>query len=287
MHFSPEAARYYTEWQRVREQEWTASNDGNAMQIYSRLAPTVIKLAMLFELGMPGFDPSRPIRVEFIEDACGLVDSYFMPTARAVYDLVGANAEKNVIDRIVAYLKKHNGKATRREILKDVKIKSGDFNDYLSTMMESGMVESKTVKRGGKGRDSVYIFLCSVSNVANVAKVANVANVEEIHPDDKGGKEETMATLATMGTLATLAAKELDGGKTAIKKPANDDHGFQKFKGKMAKHQCCLCGRSFPYPLTPYFNKGQSGYICTTCLMEGPPPEPEKADSQTKLEAGA
>lgn len=287
MHFSPEAARYYTEWQRIREQEWTASNDGNAMQIYSRLAPTVIKLAMLFELGMPGFDPSRPIRVEFIEEACGLVDSYFMPTARAVYDLVGANAEKNVIDRIVAYLKKHNGKATRRDILKDVKIKSGDFNDYLSTMMESGMVESKTVKRGGKGRDSVYIFLCSVSNVANVAKVANVANVEEIHPDNKGGKEETMATLATMDTLATLAAKGLDGGKTAIKKPANDDHGFQKFKGKMAKHQCCLCGRSFPYPLTPYFNKGQSGYICTTCHMEGPPPELEKADSQTKLEAGA
>jgi len=287
MHFSPEAARYYTEWQRVREQEWTASNDGNAMQIYSRLAPTVIKLAMLFELGMPGFDPSRPIRVEFIEDACGLVDSYFMPTARAVYDLVGANAEKNVIDRIVAYLKKHNGKATRREILKDVKIKSGDFNDYLSTMTESGMVESKTVKRGGKGRDSVYIFLCSVSNVANVAKVANVANVEEIHPDDKGGKEETMATLATMDTLATSAAKELDGGKTAIEKPAKEDPGFQKFRGKMKKRTCCLCGRTFPYDLTYHANGDKSGYECTTCLMHGPPPEPEKANPQTKLEAGA
>jgi hypothetical protein len=35
LHFSPEAAAYYTEWQRVREEEWTASNDGNAMQIYS------------------------------------------------------------------------------------------------------------------------------------------------------------------------------------------------------------------------------------------------------------
>ena len=94
-----------------------------------------------------------------------------------------------------------------------------------------------------------------------------------------------MATLATMDTLATLAAKGLDGGKTAIKKPANDDHGFQKFKGKMKKRTCCLCGRSFPYDLTPYFNKGQSGFICATCHMEGPPAEPVKADSQTKLEA--
>ncbi|MCK9404983.1 MAG: YfjI family protein [Methanothrix sp.] len=287
MHFSPEAARYYTEWQRVREQEWTASNDGNAMQIYSRLAPTVIKLSMLFEVGMPGFVPSGPMRVEFIEEACRLVDSYLMPTARAVYDLVGANAEKNVIDRIIAYLKKHNGKATRREILKDVKIKSGDFTDYLSTMIESGMVESKTVMRSGKGRDSVYIFLCSVSNVANVAKVANVANVEEIHPDDKGGKEETMATLATMDTLSTSAAKELDGGKTAIEKPANDDPGFRKFKGRMKKRTCCFCGRQFAYDLTPYYGKDQTGYICATCHMEGPPSEPEKVDSQTKLEAGA
>lgn len=66
-----------------------------------------------------------------------------------------------------------------------------------------------------------------------------------------------------------------------------EDPGFQRFKSGMKKRTCCLCGRSFPYDLTPYFNKGQSGYICTTCLMEGPPAEPAKADSQTKLEAGA
>ena len=210
MHFSPDAARYYTEWQRDRENEWTASNDGNAMQIYSRLAPMVTKLGMLFELGSPDFDITRPIRPEFIQEACQLVDSYFMPTARAVYDLVGANAEKNVIDRIIAYLKKHNGNASRREILKDVKIKSADFNEYLSTMIESEMVESKTVKRGGKGRDSVYVFLRNVSKVAYVAKVANVANVEEIHSDDIEEKKETLATLETKAILPTVVTEGKD-----------------------------------------------------------------------------
>jgi len=215
MHFSQKAATYYTEWQRIRENEWTASNDGNAMQIYSRLAPTVIKLSLLFELGMPGFDPSRPIRFEFVEEACRLVDSYFMPTAMAVYELVGANAEKNVIDRIVAYLKKHGGKATRRDILKDVKIKNADFDDFLSTMVESGTVEIKTVKRSGKGRDSVYVLLANVSNVSNVANVANVANVEEIRPDSgDGGIKETMATMATMATLATMATMACKSGES-------------------------------------------------------------------------
>ena len=287
MHFSPEAARYYTEWQRIREQEWTASNDGNAMQIYSRLGPTVTKLAMLFELGMPGFDPSNPLRAEFVEEACNLVDSYFMPTARAVYDLVGANAEKNVIDRIVAYLKKHNGKATRKEILRDVKIKSTDFGEFLSTMEESGQVETKTVKRGGKGRDSVYVVLLdtgNVGNVAKVAKIAKVAKVEEIHSnpsEDKEGKKSTLATLATKATFPIMATQPQKPNSTAAK----EDPGFQKFRGKMKKRTCCLCGRTFPYDLTYHANGDKSGYECTTCLMHGPPPEPEKANPQTKLEA--
>ena len=288
MHFSPEAARYYTEWQRIREQEWTASNDGNAMQIYSRLGSTVTKLAMLFELGMPGFDPSNPLRAEFVEEACNLVDSYFMPTARAVYDLVGANAEKNVIDRIVAYLKKHNGKATRKEILRDVKIKSTDFGEFLSTMEESGQVETKTVKRGGKGRDSVYVVLLdtgNVGNVAKVAKIAKVAKVEEIHSnpsEDKEGKKSTLATLATKATFPIMATQPQKPNSTAAK----EDPGFQKFRGKMKKRTCCLCGRTFPYDLTYHANGDKSGYECTTCLMHGPPPEPEKANPQTKLEAG-
>jgi len=67
----------------------------------------------------------------------------------------------------------------------------------------------------------------------------------------------------------------------------SEDPGFQRFKARISKHQCCLCGRSFPYPLTPYYGKDRTGYICTTCHMEGPPSEPEKVDSQTKLEAGA
>ncbi len=63
-----------------------------------------------------------------------------------------------------------------------------------------------------------------------------------------------------------------------------ESSGLQKFKASMAKRQCCLCGRSFPYNLTPYVGGGKRGYICATCHMQGPPSDPTKADSQTKLE---
>ena len=79
MDLSPEAKKFYDEWQRVREDEWTASNDGFCMQIHSRLAPTVVKLGMLFELGSSDFDPARPVRLQLIQEACRLVDAYFMP----------------------------------------------------------------------------------------------------------------------------------------------------------------------------------------------------------------
>lgn len=239
MHFSPEAARYYTEWQRVREEEWTASNDGNAMQIYSRLAPTVTKLGMLFELGSPDFDISRPIRLEHIQEACQLVDSYFMPTARVVYDLVGSNAEKNVIDRIIAYLKKHNGKASKKEIMRDVKIKSADFNEYLATMEESDAVETKTVKRGGKGRDSLWVFLLDqaiVGDVVTVDNVAIVAKVEEIPSksidENVDGKISTLATLATMSTSSIVATVKEEPATIRFKTDYKTD-----IDGKMRQFQ--------------------------------------------------
>lgn len=266
MHFSPEAARYYMEWQRIREEEWTASNDGNAMQIYSRLAPTVTKLGMLFELGSPDFDVSKPIRLEFIQEACQLVDSYFMPTARAVYDLVGSNAEKNVIDRVIAYLKKHNGKASKKEIMRDVKIKSADFYEYLATMVESGTVETKTVKRGGKGRDSLWVFLLDqaiVGNVATVANVAIVARVEEIPSKNVEGKNSTLATLATKATLPIVATIGADLRQVDEQKAAKEE----KFRTPI---ECASCGKDIT-------NKTQlTKNDKTFCMDCGSGEEPQK-----------
>ena len=134
----------------MREDTWTASDDDFNAQIYGRLAPVVIKLCMLFELGSPDFDLTKSIRLEFMQEACRLVDDYLMPTARTVYDLVGSNIEKNIIDRIIAYLKNHNGKASAKEIMKNIKIKKADFEDYLETMVEAGIVEVKVKKQERK-----------------------------------------------------------------------------------------------------------------------------------------
>jgi hypothetical protein len=188
LHFSPEAAAYYTEWQRVREEEWTASNDGNAMQIYSRLAPTVVKLSMLFELASPDFDVSKPIRREFMEEACRLVDDYFMPTARAVYELVGSNAEKNRLDRIAAYLKRNSGKALTRDILRSTRMTKKEFDEAIEAMEESGEIEIRIEKPGSSGgRPRKWALLSSVSLVSNVSLVGLVNKVNRDKSHENGG----------------------------------------------------------------------------------------------------
>ncbi len=281
MDYTPDAQAYYEEWQERREKELARLKDGFSSQIFGRLMPTVVKLAMLFEVGSPGFDPTTPIGLASFQEACRLADEYFLPMSRAVYDLVGQTEEKNVIDKIVAYLKRNGGRATQRETARAIKIKSKELAEYLSTMLEYGMIDRREKDNGGKGRNQVYLFLRETSDT-NVPKVHNVTNVPNV-PD----KECVMDSPGTLVTLESLATKET---LEPIKRESNPEidrirAGHQKHVAR--RRTCCLCGRSFPYPLTPYFNKGQSGYICTTCLMEGPPAEPVKADTQTKLEAGA
>jgi len=163
---------------------------------------------MLFELGSPDFDSNRPIRLEFMEEACRLVDTYFMQSAKAAYEIVGANAEKNVIDRIIAYLKNRNGKATAKRIMADIKIKKKDFQEYLDTMTEAEIVKTEMVRTGKAGRPSQYVFLLDQSETAisnnfvdlvnKVAKVDNVDIVAKIHSDFN---EEIAATKSTKSTI--------------------------------------------------------------------------------------
>jgi len=189
VHMSKDTATYFVQWQREREAKWIATNDEHAMQIYGRLAPTVLKLVMLYELGIPGFDPSRPMRLDFMKEACRMVDEYYMPTARSLYESVGSNADKNIIDRIVRVLRRNGGKATKRTISQQIKIKAKELQEYLETMEDAGMIEFREEREGGsKGRKALWVILTydpsrleidsSITKVSIVGKVANVSNVE-------------------------------------------------------------------------------------------------------------
>ena len=208
MHLSPDATTYYVDWQRMREAEWLASNDGHGQQIYSRLAPTVAKLAILFEFGSQDFDPERPIRLEFIQEACRQVDEYYLPTAKAVYDAVGADAEKNVIDRIISFLKNQGGKATQRRISRHIKIKAKELNEYLATMEADGTVSLRRYKRQ-TGRSTECVILSH-----GEGSVGSVPSVNQSLLSPSAEMMEVVRCCSDSGDISDKTPEELGHVKT-------------------------------------------------------------------------
>lgn len=100
-------------------------------------------------------------------------------------------------------------------------------------------------------------------------------------------KDDVEALLKSLGKEYMLkedlvkAAELAAPSKTSLK----DSKGFKEFKARMDKRKCVLCNRSFPYDLTRYDVGDKHGYVCTTCLMEGPPIKED--NSQTKLSMSA
>ena len=173
-----------------------------------------------------------------------------MPTSRAVYDLVGSNIEKNVIDRITAYLRNHGGKATAKEIMKNVKIKKVDFDDYLDTMVEAEMVKTEMVRHAGKaGRPSLWVFLIEqpdlVDSVYNVNKVDFVDIVAPINCIEES---ETKSTKSTKSINSTQSSNPI-GEKTS----------------PMADRLCAKCHKHMGMSAT----LPGLGEVCLDCLEGG------------------
>ena len=297
MTHSPNARAYYNAWQETRDKEAAALKDGYSSQIFSRLNPTVMKLAMAFEMGSSDFDPTRPIREEYFIEACRLVDEYFMPTTRAVYDTIGTANKDNQIEKIALYLSRHGGHATRKELMRDVKIKSKEMTDYLLSMNECEMTETRNVYNPVTKRNTSVIFLKDhkVVKVGKVVKVERVEKVENYINDPDLPEENTLPTSSTFSTLPTLSTfheerveckdvEEVEDTPPASgPHPRKEDPDRERFKAGMKKRHCLQCGEHFSYDLGIHW---QGGYICARCHREGPPAatiEPPIVDAQIKL----
>jgi len=293
MENSPEAQAYWAEWGEKRERAMAKLKDGYSSQIMGRLNTMALKFAMAFEVGQPGFEPTTPIRLEFMVEACRLIDSYFLPTTRAVYELVANEDKKNHIAHMLGYLARNGGRATKKAVMRDEKIIAKDMAAFLETMVECEQITIENVYNAETKRNTAWLFLVDnreVGEVEEVSIVGKVGKVDSIH-----NRETTISTNPTLLPLPTLETPALQGveckdAKIPEKSTANP--GKEKFMQGLKKHTakkkrtCHICERTFDYDLTP----DQSNqtlvdcYLCTTCLMEHRTREkPIETITQTQL----
>jgi hypothetical protein len=158
MHLSKEVNAYFIAWQRIRERELVEAKDDRKAQFYSRLAVYALKMGMLFTIGRADHSDGMEISLDHMQEACRLVDEYFMPMAMAVADLVGKTADKNQMDKIMAVLTARGGKITKKELMRATHLRKKDMDECLESLKESGEIQLVTVSNP-HGPASVWVVM--------------------------------------------------------------------------------------------------------------------------------
>ena len=158
MHLSPDASAYFIEWQKIREGELVEAKDDRRAQFYSRLAVYALKMSILFTIGRADYKNGMEISLDHMQEACRLIDVYFMPMAMTVADLVGKAADKNNLDKVVAVLTSQGGKMKRRELGRKTHLRVKDLDETLESLGDFGEIEIVTVSNR-QGSPTIWVML--------------------------------------------------------------------------------------------------------------------------------
>ena len=166
MHLSGDASAYFIAWQKVREHELVEAKDDRRAQFYSRLAVYALKIETLFTIGQADYKDGMEISLAHMQEACRLVDEYFMPMAMTVADLVGKAADKNQLDKIMAVLTARGGKLAKKELIRATHFKKKDIEESLETLVESNEIRLMTVSNP-HGPASEWVIMSQDSDELN------------------------------------------------------------------------------------------------------------------------
>lgn len=308
MHLSSEASKYFIAWQKARESELVEAKDDRRAQFYSRLAVYALKMGTLFTIGRADYKDGMEISLAHMQEACRLVDEYFMPMAMTVADLVGKAADKNQLDKIMAVLTARGGKITKKELMRATHFKKKDIEESLETLVESNEIKLATVSNP-HGPASEWVIMSQDSDKMNTVDTV-YTDIPSIPSHKKKIKEDycvvgmcdgidgsTNATVcdekpldtdsacATKSETSAMCVEEDDDPHPSIgphprKDAPKDDPGLQKFKAGMKMRHCLMCGRNFSYDLGIHY---LDGYICQACHSGQGPEETAKPNPQKTL----
>ncbi len=306
MHLSSDASAYFIAWQKARECELVEAKDDRRAQFYSRLAVYALKMGTLFTIGQADYKDGMEISLAHMQEACRLVDEYFMPMAMTVADLVGKAADKNQLDKIMAVLTARGGKLTKKELMRATHFKKKDIEDSLETLAESNEIKLVTVSNphGPSSEwiimsqdsdkldtvDTVYTDIPSIPSHMN--KIKKDDDVEGLCDGIDGSTNATVcdekphdidSAIATESETSIMDVDERNdssSGPRPRKDAPKDDPGLQRFKAGMKKRHCSMCGRNIPYDLGIHY---KDGYICQACQSGQGPEEIAKQNPQETL----
>jgi hypothetical protein len=151
--FSIVGLSFYNDWKNkhLNQMQQEKQEDRG---MFDRLSIYALKMAMLYTIGKDSMvsemkpDAPRLIRMDIDDDclttACKHIDQYFYPVSKIVFDTVGKNEDKNVIEKVLGTIRRAGGKISRTNLMKRTHVKQRDLDDAISTLIESEEIQENT-----------------------------------------------------------------------------------------------------------------------------------------------
>ncbi len=168
-----EAMQYFDDVMRDLEENADASENDMLSSVIGRAQGHILKIAMLLELGKK--EMSTTIEYETMKVAAGMVINYFIPTIMEVMERLQEDIKFNQIEKVVCVLRRLGGVAAHTRVLHDCKMKSKDFNECITTMVESRAID---VVKDIHTKTTYYRLLDSVAYPTNIQPPTSLTNLQ-------------------------------------------------------------------------------------------------------------
>lgn len=144
--FSISGLTFYNDWKNKHLTQMQRERQEDR-GMFDRLSIYALKMAMLYTIGRDSMvdelkpDAPRTMKIDIDDDclrtACEHIDQYFYPISKIVFDTVGRNEDKNVIEKILGTIRRAGGKITRTDLMKRAHIKKKELDEGIDTLIES------------------------------------------------------------------------------------------------------------------------------------------------------
>lgn len=135
----PDAMKYYNSVLKELEDRADRSNNDFLGAAIGRNQGHILKLALLLEIG--GDPNSHTVSYESMVLACNMVTQYFLPEILDVIDRLQDDVKFYQVEKVSITLRRKGGVMTHSQLLHDTKLKSKEFAECISTLIESKTIE--------------------------------------------------------------------------------------------------------------------------------------------------
>ncbi len=187
----PDAMKYYNTVLKQLEDRAEQSNNDFLGAAIGRNQGHILKLALLLEIGSNV--NTRAISYDNMVLACNIVIQYFLPEMLDVIDRLQDDVKFYQVEKVSTTLRRKGGVMTHSQLLHDTKLKSKEFAECISTLIESKTIEpikeekSKIVYyRMLNHNNSSILPILSIPPVLSFSQVGNIQeNLENSNKLDK------------------------------------------------------------------------------------------------------